>query len=377
MSSAVRRVLRDLAQFRRDDDVSLSGVAILPFADDVTKLAMIIAGPADTPYAHGVYLFRVKVGNTYPFDPPHVTLVTTDGGRTRLNPNLYAGGKVCMTILGTWEDAQDRKTGWTPGMNLGIVGASVRSLFSEDPLHNEPQYEGCSSTLRSGTSFDVVGAARLLAAGEAASCDAYALRIRHESLRIAVLLPLLGALVGYAPGAEDATRTELVLRHWKRWSAREANTVCEALTIMLGAAGAASEAVRERWTSFVFNALPPAEITAVTHECAQLASLLDGTPGPPLCPFELAGNCAESLRGVFEFGKLGEAIEEVAAELFGTTAHQQAVVAVPTANSPLLAEHTASTNTLPSHPDTTATPRPASSTSPHVDATTSWNRHES
>jgi hypothetical protein len=188
-------------------------------------------------------------------------------------------------------------------------------------------------------------------------------------LRIAVLLPLLCALVCDAPGPEDATRTELVLRHWKRWSVREANAVCEALNITLGTTGAASEAVRERWTSFVLNTLPPPEIAAVTHECAQLALLLDGTEGPPLCPFEHDGNCAELLRGVFEFGKLGEAIQEVAAQLFGTTAHHHAVIAVPTANNPPLAEHTASSNTLPSRPETTGTPQPASSTRPDHDAT--------
>jgi hypothetical protein len=33
---------------------------------------------------------------------PFCYSLTTGGGRCRFNPNLYAGGKVCLSILGTW-----------------------------------------------------------------------------------------------------------------------------------------------------------------------------------------------------------------------------------------------------------------------------------
>ena len=36
----------------------------------------------------------------YPHNPPHVTLLTTDCGRVRFNPNLYSNGKVCLSNLG-------------------------------------------------------------------------------------------------------------------------------------------------------------------------------------------------------------------------------------------------------------------------------------
>jgi len=29
-------------------------------------------------------------------------LMTTGGGTCRFNPNFYANGKVCLSILGTW-----------------------------------------------------------------------------------------------------------------------------------------------------------------------------------------------------------------------------------------------------------------------------------
>ena len=38
----------------------------------------------------------------YPCDCPKVELVTTGQGSVGFNPNLYANGKVCLSILGTW-----------------------------------------------------------------------------------------------------------------------------------------------------------------------------------------------------------------------------------------------------------------------------------
>ena len=36
----------------------------------------------------------------YPTKAPSVNAITTNFGRTRFNPNIYAGGKVCLSILG-------------------------------------------------------------------------------------------------------------------------------------------------------------------------------------------------------------------------------------------------------------------------------------
>ena len=42
----------------------------------------------------------------YPNSPPTVNFRTTGGGSVRFNPNLYNCGKVCLSLLGTWEGAQ-------------------------------------------------------------------------------------------------------------------------------------------------------------------------------------------------------------------------------------------------------------------------------
>lgn len=38
----------------------------------------------------------LRESTDYPGKAPSVTATTTNGGRCRFNPNIYAGGKVCL-----------------------------------------------------------------------------------------------------------------------------------------------------------------------------------------------------------------------------------------------------------------------------------------
>ncbi len=51
------------------------------------------AGPEDTPYFGGCFVFDIFCPPEYPAVPPLMTLETTGAGRARYNPNLYADGK--------------------------------------------------------------------------------------------------------------------------------------------------------------------------------------------------------------------------------------------------------------------------------------------
>ena len=78
----------------------------------------MIVGPADTPYAEALFVFDIMLPPTYPAKPPKV-LYRAFG--ERLNPNLYENGKVCLSLLGTWE-GQGVET-WGPRSNLLQVRA--------------------------------------------------------------------------------------------------------------------------------------------------------------------------------------------------------------------------------------------------------------
>jgi baculoviral IAP repeat-containing protein 6 len=58
---------------------------------DVMKV--LIIGPPDTPYEHGLFEFDLFCGTEFPQRPPDMFFRTTGGGMARFNPNLYTNGK--------------------------------------------------------------------------------------------------------------------------------------------------------------------------------------------------------------------------------------------------------------------------------------------
>jgi hypothetical protein len=68
---------------------------------DIMKV--VIIGPQGTPYENGIFEFDIFCDASFPNTPPQVLFKTTGGGRINFNPNLYADGKVCLSLLGTWQ----------------------------------------------------------------------------------------------------------------------------------------------------------------------------------------------------------------------------------------------------------------------------------
>ena len=92
----------------------------------------IITGPSSTPYAHGLFAFDIYVPDSYPNVAPKVQLLTTGGGVMRFSPNLYANGKVCLSLLGTWSGPK-----WDPGHSSILqILVSIQGLIlvSKDPF---------------------------------------------------------------------------------------------------------------------------------------------------------------------------------------------------------------------------------------------------
>ena len=110
------------------------GLYLLINMKNVSHFKGLVFGPKDTSYQDGFYVFDFVVSDTYPFNPPVVKHLTTDG-RIRFNPNLYEGGKVCLSILGTWAGPP-----WCSTMTIETILQYLRMIMNEDPLRNEPGY---------------------------------------------------------------------------------------------------------------------------------------------------------------------------------------------------------------------------------------------
>eukprot|EP00536_Pseudo-nitzschia_multiseries_P019498 jgi/Psemu1/61034/gm1.61034_g len=130
-----------------------SSIFVRAMESALDKLRVLIIGPEDTPYANGCFLFDVTMGNDYPNKPPHVRFLTTSSfhpnsrqnNRVRFNPNLYEDGKVCLSLLGTWDGPS-----WTPNESTLLqVLVSLQSLILgvTNPFFNEPGYESNEGTI--------------------------------------------------------------------------------------------------------------------------------------------------------------------------------------------------------------------------------------
>ncbi|KAI0920787.1 hypothetical protein AcW2_005953 [Taiwanofungus camphoratus] len=112
----------------------------------VDVIKALITGPEGTPYYNGCYLFDVFLGPSYNQSPPSVKYMTTNGGKFRFNPNLYADGKVCLSLLGTWTGP-----GWVSGKSTLLqVLISIQSMIlCEEPYLNEPGWASSGGTPQS------------------------------------------------------------------------------------------------------------------------------------------------------------------------------------------------------------------------------------
>lgn len=145
-----KRLLKDIEAVH---SASLKAQGILYWFDESTILKgkALLVGHDGTPYEGLLGLFEFTFPTDYPFAPPQVEWKTWDG-TTRFHPQLYIGGKVCLSILGTWAGP-----GWSTMMNLESILQILQSLFVENPLACEPGYEkGSLDDLKYGTYRDYV-----------------------------------------------------------------------------------------------------------------------------------------------------------------------------------------------------------------------------
>jgi ubiquitin-protein ligase len=167
----VQKLHRQYASFAKNLPVSSGGSIFVRVPDHRLDLPRIlIMGPHGTPYANGLFFFDLWTKD-YPNSPPMVEFLTTGMGYVMFNPNLYPSGKVCLSLLGTWEGP-----GWIRGKsNLLQVLLSIQGLIlgTDEPFYNEPGYENYKGRPKYQR-----------------ESNSYNKEIRRQTLRWAILHPL-------------------------------------------------------------------------------------------------------------------------------------------------------------------------------------------
>ncbi|KAK4057951.1 hypothetical protein OIO90_001170 [Microbotryomycetes sp. JL221] len=77
-------------------------ILVRAYEDRADLIRCLIIGPLGTPFANAPFLFDMWLPPTrFPAEPPRVFYHAWSGA-TRISPNLYAEGKVCLSLLNTW-----------------------------------------------------------------------------------------------------------------------------------------------------------------------------------------------------------------------------------------------------------------------------------
>jgi ubiquitin-protein ligase len=145
-----KRLAREMRDLRGKMTLPVHAAGAVYVRHDAHRLDIIracVTGPEGTPYEGGLFFFDVFAPSGYPQIPPLLELETTGGGVARFNPNLYADGKVCLSLLGTWHGGAASEK-WNPATSsLWQVFLSIQGMILvPEPYFNEPAYEGMRGT---------------------------------------------------------------------------------------------------------------------------------------------------------------------------------------------------------------------------------------
>ncbi|GMY27933.1 isoform 2 of probable ubiquitin-conjugating enzyme e2 24 [Fagus crenata] len=114
------------------------------YENRIDLLRAVIVGAAGTPYHDGLYFFDFFFPSDYPTRPPQVYYRSYG---LRLNPNLYANGRVCLSLLNTWTGTKSEK--WNPDESTVLqILLSIQGLvLNEKPYFNEPGHAVLGRTI--------------------------------------------------------------------------------------------------------------------------------------------------------------------------------------------------------------------------------------
>jgi ubiquitin-conjugating enzyme E2 D/E len=119
--AAVKRITKELKDLNKDPPTNCSAGPKNP--SNLFLWQATIYGPADSPYASGVFILDIEFPSDYPFKPPKIKF------RTKVyHCNVNDKGGICLDIL---------KDNWSPALTISKVLLSICSLFT-DPNPDDP-----------------------------------------------------------------------------------------------------------------------------------------------------------------------------------------------------------------------------------------------
>jgi ubiquitin-protein ligase len=147
---SLKRVISEISSFKTGLPLNYDSTIWVRVAkNNMNCITFLISGPKDTPYENGLFEFHAFIPDGYPNKVPEVLFNTTGQGdrKFRFNPNLYDTGKVCLSLLGTWNSGNLSEKWNSETSSFLQILVSIQSLILvEEPYFNEPGYEAQINT---------------------------------------------------------------------------------------------------------------------------------------------------------------------------------------------------------------------------------------
>lgn len=140
-----KRLSAELPSLKSDGQLPIEyDASIFMCIDDNNPMIIraLITGPPDTPYDSGCFIFDIYIPPAYPKEAPNFWFINHGGHG--FNPNLYADGKVCLSILGTYlGPTADKSEMWNEKTStlLQVLISIQSQILIENPWFNEPSRE--------------------------------------------------------------------------------------------------------------------------------------------------------------------------------------------------------------------------------------------
>ncbi|KAL4945465.1 hypothetical protein BDV06DRAFT_219299 [Aspergillus oleicola] len=101
-------------------------------------LRVMLIGPERTPYEHAPFVFDMHFTSNFPDQPPAMMFHSWTVGNGAINPNLYADGRICLSLLGTWP-TQSPDEMWLPGKStlLQILVSIMGLVLVKEPYYSK------------------------------------------------------------------------------------------------------------------------------------------------------------------------------------------------------------------------------------------------